>query len=114
MGRHTDRCAACGRPLPPSPIFPSVSKGLARRIVETVYANPGISGPELMRVLYGNRPDGGPHARTLISVIVHGARRQLAQDGFAIVASRGCGGGYRIERLAKEPAPGLTWLRPRG
>ena len=73
---------------------------MRRRVVEMIADNPGINGPELMRRIYADDPSGGAGDRSIISVFVHYARKQLLLDGFQIEYSiRGLDGGYRLRKI---------------
>ena len=90
-------CPHCGRPYPPKL---QVGGSVRKRIVEIIANRPnGISRPQLMWMVYGDDPNGGPLYPNVVSVLIHKANRELRPQGYEITAGRGRGALYRLVRL---------------
>ena len=99
MIRRLHLCPTCRRPYPP----PLVVHGPVRqRIVDLIAMRPdGISRGEILDLVYGNDPNGGPANPNTISVLIKHANAELAAQGFRISpAWLGRGARYRLVRVA--------------
>jgi hypothetical protein len=99
MPRRPQICPTCHRPLAPEL---AVNGPVRQRIVDVVANRPdGITRGELIDIIYSADPNGGPSTPNTISVLVHLANQQLAQQGYRIAAAwRGRGSRYRLVRLS--------------
>ena len=99
MSRRPKLCPHCKRPYPPRLIV----RGPVRQAIVNLIANrpDGITRGELIDIIYAADPNGGPSTPNTISVLVHLANQQLAQQGYRIEpAWRGRGARYRLARIA--------------
>jgi hypothetical protein len=73
-----------------------------QRIVDPIANRPdGITRSEIIDLVYAGDPNGGPENPNTVSVLIHCANQQLAQQGYRIEAAwRGRGGRYRLVRIA--------------
>jgi hypothetical protein len=99
MPRRPQICPTCHRPLAPGL---AVNGPVRQRIVDIVANRPdGITRGELIDIIYAADPNGGPSTPNTISVLVHLANQQLAQQGYRIAAAwRGRGARYGLTRLS--------------
>lgn len=96
-------CKCCGHPIVPDEIG-VVLTPLQRRvfnIVKTAGAA-GISGKDIMGMVYANVRGGGPSSTNIIAVVVNGANRRLAQFSLKMQGRRGPGGHFTLARLPRE------------
>jgi hypothetical protein len=93
----------CRRPFPPALI---VTGPIRRRIVDAIANRPdGITINELMDVVYGDDPAGGPDTPNSLYVIIKHANEQLSDQGYQIKpAWRGRGAGYRLIKTGTAPS----------
>jgi hypothetical protein len=98
MSRRPQICPHCKRPFPPRLI---VRGPVRQRIVELVADRPdGITRAELLNVIYAGDPNGGPETPNTVSVLIHLANQQLAEQAYRIAAAwRGRGGRYRLIKV---------------
>ncbi len=73
-----------------------------QRIVDIVANRPdGITRGELLDVVYADDPNGGPENPNTVSVLIHCANQQLAQQGYRIESAwRGRGGRYCLVKVS--------------
>jgi hypothetical protein len=73
-----------------------------QRIVDSIANRPdGITRNEILDLVYGGDPNGGPDNPNTISVLIKHANAELAVQGFRILpAWRGRGARYRLVRIA--------------
>jgi hypothetical protein len=98
MSRRPQICPTCHRPLAPEL---AVNGPVRQRLVDIIANRPdGITRAELIDVIYAEAINGGPNTPNTISVLIHLANQQLAEQGYRITAAwRGRGGRYRLVRL---------------
>jgi hypothetical protein len=98
MSRRPQVCPHCKRPFPPR----LVVRGPVRQwIVDIIADRPdGVSRTELLDIVYADSIDGGPDTPNTVSVLIHCANQQLAEQGYRIEAAwRGRGARYRLVKI---------------
>jgi hypothetical protein len=91
---ESEVCTHCGRPYPPKLV---VSGPVRQRIVDVIASRPnGIARAELVWLIYGSDPNGGPDSPNVVSVIIHHANKELRRQGYEITARPGRGALYRL------------------
>jgi hypothetical protein len=90
-------CSHCGHPLPDSGVR-GVLTVQQRRLFDIVMraGQAGITTPEIMSLLYGDDPDGGPDSLHIVSVLALQIRKRIEPFGITIVGRSGNGSGYYI------------------
>jgi len=98
MSRRPQICLTCRRPLAPRLV---VNGPVRQRIVNIIADRPdGIARTELLDIVYADSVDGGPNTPNTVSVLIHCANQQLAEQGYRIEASwRGRGARYRLVKV---------------
>jgi hypothetical protein len=88
----------------PSAVSPRlvVHGPVRQRIVDVIANRPdGITRAELLDVVYGDDPNGGPDNPNTICVLINHANEELAAQGWHIAPARlGRGARYRLVRIA--------------
>lgn len=87
-------CPVSGRPCPRKLL---VSGPVRQRIVDVIATRPhGVTRGQLMWLVYGEDPNGGPDSPNVVCVHIWHANKELRPQGYEITASRGRGSLYRL------------------
>ena len=97
-------CHCCGHPVPPEGVKAILAPRQLRmfEIVERA-GQAGISGSDIMSMLYADDPEGGPASVNIVAVTATHIRKKLAPFGLTLRGRKGRGKGthYKILPLEK-------------
>jgi hypothetical protein len=95
-------CKCCGHPIVSDEIG-IVLTPLQRRIFNIVKqsGSAGITGGEVMDIVYANTCDGGPESTNIIAVVAGHANKRLAQFNLKIQGRRGRGGVFTLQKISR-------------
>lgn len=96
MAPAVKRCACCGQIIPPAD-HPFRNAEVKRRIYDAISKHPeGLNRRQVIEMVYGDDPNGGPEEMNVISVHVQKMNERLLDKGVKIASS---GGPYSVYRL---------------
>lgn len=100
-------CPLSGRPCPRKLL---VSGPVRQRILDVIATRPhGVTRAQLIWLVYGEDPNGGPNNPNVVCVHISNANRELRPQGYEIAATGGPGSIYYLVRTdAKRRSTGAS------
>ena len=95
--KRLKRCAHCGQLIAPNLLFGR--RRIQQEIYDFIAVHPeGVTREQVIAAVYGDRADGGPGSRSIISAHLHRMRPVLRAVGLEIISPWGLGrgAGYRL------------------
>lgn len=95
----TNFCGSCGHPLPDDVVLAALTP-LQRSIFSAVKSSgrKGITGKQLIEVVYANDVSGTPNSPNIVSVVVRHINIRIEKFDLFITGRRGPGGYYTLEK----------------
>lgn len=101
-------CECCGHPMPSDSVYHDLTS-MQGRMFAAIYeaGQAGIRRAELMEILYGDDPNGGPTEENIINVQRKLMTPALEKHGLKIVSTRGHGALWWVIRAEQDAE---TWV----
>jgi hypothetical protein len=90
-------CSCCGHPTLDAGARGALTP-MQKRFFDIVLraGTAGITGPEIMNLLYEDDPEGGAECRNVVPVTAQNIRKRIEPFGITLVGTRGIGSAYYV------------------